>query len=116
MNESNKNNSASVIYQSLYLLNLLLLPGIAFIVLCFLFKKNKTQLGLQKIHLYRSVQLSLAAAFFIAFIPLAIIYLATDFQASLMVMLVYIVTMHALFVLLGMFNISRAMANKLPLF
>lgn len=111
-----KSNRLAVIYQSCYLLNLLLLPGLAFMALTWLFFKNKGLWGVHKVHLYRACQLSLCAGIFIIIIPLAVIYLATDFQSSLMVMLVYVITMHALFVLLGMFNIARAMANKLPLF
>jgi hypothetical protein len=80
------------------------------------FIKKKQQKGWQRIHLYRSVQLSILAGFFIVIIPLVILVTTNAFEASLMVMIVYFVTMHAAFVLLGMLNISRAMAKKLPLF
>lgn len=111
-----KNNRDAIIYQSLFLMNLLIIPGLSFLVLFWLFLKRKNQHSWQRIHLYRSVQLSFLAGFFIILIPLIVLVTTNAFEASLMVMLIYFVTMHAAFVLLGMLNISRAMANKLPLF
>jgi len=106
----------AIIYQSLYLSNLLLVPGLSFAALLWLFVKHKQFKGLSKIHLYRAFQLSVAAGIFIIIIPLLIILLSNAFEASIMVMLVYFVTIHAAFVMIGMFNIARAMAGKLPYF
>jgi hypothetical protein len=106
----------AIIYQSLYLANLLLLPGISFLVLLWFFYQLNNQSPFAKIHLYRAVQLSILAGLFIVIIPIAIIFLSPQFEASLMIMLLYFVTLHAGFVLIGMLNLSRAMATKLPLF
>ena len=127
----------AVIYQSLYLANLLLLPGVFFLVLLYYFKQSKQQkkingehaknssgnnevwlrnLGIAKIHLIRSIQLSVLAGLLLAVIPSLVIYFSAELQTSIMVGLVYFVTLHAGFVLLGMFNLARAMANKLPIF
>lgn len=111
-----KDGRAAIIYQSLYLMNLLIIPGLSFLALLWLFYKRKEKLGWQRIHLYRSVQLSLLAGFFIIIIPVIVLVTTNAFEASLMVMIIYFVTMHTAFVLLGMLNLSRAMANKLPLF
>lgn len=133
----NKQNSLSgkfsIICQSLYLANLLLLPGVFFLVLLYYFyqyihvKKmasptdelkgilRKTS-GIGKIHLYRSIQLSALAGFMLVIVPLLIVWLSEQFEASLMVVIFYFVTLHAAFVLVGMLNLSRAMAKKLPLF
>jgi len=113
---SSKNGRDAIIYQSLYLMNLLLIPGASFLLLLWFFAKKNKQLGWQRIHLYRSVQLSALAGFFILIIPLVVLVTTDAFEASLMVMIIYFVTMHAAFVLLGMLNLSRAMARKLPLF
>jgi hypothetical protein len=116
---SNNNQSikqSAVTYQSLYLMNLLLIPGLSFVVLLWLFVKNKQQQGWQRIHLYRSIQLSVFAGVFIIVIPVLVLLFATEFEASVMVMLLYFVSLHAAFVLIGMLNLSRAMAKKLPLF
>lgn len=112
--QQRKNNA--IVYQSLYLANLLLLPGLSFLLLLWLFVQRKQQLGWQRIHLYRATQLSLLAGVLLVLVPLIVVYGSNEFQASVMVMLVYFVTIHALLVLLGMLNIARAMARKLPLF
>ncbi len=127
----------SVIYQSLYLANLLLVPGLFFLVLIYYYYQYKQQqkiktntadntvvnrsiqlrnLGIGKIHLIRSIQLSVLAGFLLAIVPLIVIYFSSQLQTSIMVGLIYFVTLHAGFVLIGMFNLSRAMAKKLPIF
>lgn len=127
----------SVICQSLYLANLLLLPGVFFFVLLYHFKQLKQQqhlnsdsfententekiylknLGIGKIHLIRSIQLSVLAGILLAVVPLLVVLFTSQLETSLMVGLVYFVTLHAGFVLIGMFNLSRAMAKKLPIF
>jgi len=114
-NMLDKKNNA-IIYQSLYLANLLLIPGVCFAILFWMFIKNKQQYGWQRIHLYRAVQLSAIAGVLLVALPLGVVYGSNEFEASVMVMLVYFVTMHALLVMLGMFNVARAMAKKLPIF
>lgn len=126
----------AVIYQSLYLANLLLLPGIFFLFLLYYYRQylqNKEQnngvegrvdnnkirirnLGIGKIHLIRSLQLSVLAGVLLAVVPLVVIYYTSQLQASIMVGLIYFVTLHAGFILIGMLNLSRAMAKKNPLF
>jgi len=126
----------AVICQSLYLANLLLVPGLFFLVLIYYYNQYKKQnikgepsnnasdnravwlknLGIGKIHLMRSIQLSILAGILLAVVPLTVIYFSSQLQASIMVGLIYFVTLHAGFVLIGMFNLSRAMAKKLPIF
>ncbi|PKG81799.1 hypothetical protein CXF85_16425 [Colwellia sp. 75C3] len=136
----NRNPSPSgtfaIICQSLYLANLLLLPGIFFLVLLYYYRQYQQQkahnegiedhagnnkirsrnLGIGKIHLIRSIQLSVIAGILLVVIPLVVIYFTSQLQTSIMVGLVYFVTLHAGFVLIGMLNLSRAMAKKLPMF
>ena len=116
MSKKNDNLRSAIIYQSLYLMNLLLLPGISFFLLLWLFYKNKHCQGWQRIHLYRALQLSVLVGFFLLVVPAAILLFTHQFQTSLMLIIVYFVTLHAAFVLIGMLNIARAMAKKLPLF
>lgn len=111
---------SAIIYQSLYLINLLLLPGIAFFILLWLwFTKEKSPQRMARwvrVHLIRTIQLSLAVGIFLIIIPMIVMVISPEFDASLMVMIIYFVTLHAGFVLIGMLNLSRAMAKKLPLF
>lgn len=131
--KSTVSSTFAIICQSLYLANLLLLPGIFFLVLVYYYfsyrshnTKESTEVshsnillrvkGIGKIHLIRSIQLSLLAGIMLVIIPLIVIISSNQQQASIMVALIYFVTLHASFVLIGMFNLSRAMAKKLPLF
>lgn len=106
----------AIFYQSLYLANLLLLPGICFFILLWLFYQHHYQTHWQKIHLIRALQLSITAGIAIVIIPLIVVLFSTQFSKSVMIMLFYIITFHAGFVLIGMLNLSRAMAKKLPIF
>ncbi|AAZ28802.1 hypothetical protein [Colwellia psychrerythraea] len=126
----------AVICQSLYLANLLLLPGIFFLVLLYYYlqyQQHKLQdgvvevqvdnnkirirnLGIGKVHLIRSLQLSVLAGILLALVPLIVIYFSSQLKSSIMVGLIYFITLHTGFILIGMLNLSRAMAKKLPLF
>jgi len=48
--------------------------------------------------------------------PIFYILFSDQFDVSVMITVFYFVTMHACFVLLGMLNLARAMAHKLPVF
>ena len=112
----NKQKKSATIYQSLYLANLLLLPGLSFIALIIVFINNKNKKGLARIHLYRALQLAILAGILLLLFPAIVILSLSSIKSSLMAMLVYFVTVHAALVLLGMLNIARAMAYKLPIF
>lgn len=130
MNKKSSNTANfPIIFQSLYLSNLLLIPAFSFFVLLYFLYQYKKQARLiasvktkvkfsrkDKIHLYRSIQLSLVAGVMLGIIPLITVLISNQFQASIMVMIIYFVTLHAGFVLIGMFNLSCAMAKKLPIF
>ena len=122
MNRTNNPTNAAILYQSLYLANLLLLPVISFLVLVWflvveLKAKNKISISrFSRVHLIRAIQLSVVAGVFLVIIPLFFMLFTSQFSASLMFSIVYFVTFHALFILIGMFNLSRAMTKKLPLF
>ena len=111
---------SAIIYQSLYLINLLLLPGFAFFTLLwFWFSKRNLAVKLTKfsrIHLIRAIQLSVVSGVFLIIIPMIIMVISIDVNSSLMVMIIYFVTFHTGLVLIGLLNLSRAMAKKLPLF
>ncbi len=111
-----KGRRDALVYQSLYLINLLLLPVLSFLILLWLFFKYKERKGWQRIHLYRSMQLSIFAGFLIIIVPMFLLISTSAFEATLMVMAIYLVTIHTAFVLIGMLNLSRTMTKKLPLF
>lgn len=112
----NKDKSVAVVAQSLYLANLLLMPGLSFLVLLIYFHRKKAASRLSRLHLYRSVQLSLVAGLFLAFIPLLYLWFSDSQSRAMMLIVFYFVCFHAGFVMLGIVNLARAMSAKCPLF
>ncbi len=121
--KSNQDNQFAIIYQSLYLANLLLLPVISFLALIYYFHKANQEnpqgfylSRFNRIHLYRCIQISALAGVLLCVAPVSYIFYSAQFSASVMVTVFYFVTFYACFVLIGMLNLARAMAKKLPVF
>ena len=119
----NHDNKPAIIYQALFLSNLLLIPiGSFFLLIYYLYQAQPTRAKLtplsqfNKIHLFRSIQLSVLAGIMLGAAPIFYLFYSANFGSSVMITIFYFVTLHACFVLLGMLNLARAMANKLPLF
>lgn len=121
--KSNKQNKPAIIYQSLYLSNLLLIPiGSFFLLLYYLYQSNTNKsnanriTNFNRIHLIRSVQISALAGIMLAVAPIFYLFYSDQFDVSVMITVFYFVTLHACFVLIGMLNLARSMAHKLPVF
>lgn len=121
--KSNQQNKPAIIYQSLYLSNLLLVPIVSFILLVFYLYRAKAKRlqdkplsNFNRIHLIRSIQISALAGLMLGVVPIFYILYSDQFSSSVMVAIFYFVTLHTGFVLIGMLNLARAMAKKLPLF
>ncbi len=121
--KSNQDNQFAIIYQSLYLANLLLLPVISFFVLVYYFHKATQEKPqgvylskFNRIHLYRCIQISALAGILLGVAPVFYILYSAQFSVSLMIVLFYFITLHSCFILIGMLNLARAMAKKLPVF
>ena len=121
--KSNQQNKPAIIYQSLYLSNLLLVPlGSFLLLLYYLFQaqpnrvKPKSISNFNRVHLIRSVQVSTLAGVMLGVAPIFYIFFSDQFDVSVMITVFYFVTLHACFVLVGMLNLARAMAHKLPIF
>jgi len=106
----------AIIYQSLYLANLLLVPVLSFILLLFYLSQNKSLSNFNRIHLIRSIQISIFAGFMLGIAPTFYIFYSAQFDISVILSIFYFVILHVAFVLIGIFNLSRAMSRKLPLF
>ena len=105
----------SMIAQTLYLANLLAIPGLSFIVLCYLFYREKSR-GLVRIHFIRAIQLTILNLVCIVVLPALYIYFSSERGESFMLALFYFICVHTAFVMLGIFNLARAMAKRLPIF
>lgn len=114
--KSEKQNKPAIIYQSLYLSNLLLLPLLSFLLLAYFLYQKRSHSNFNRIHLIRSVQISVLAGLLLGVAPIFYIFYSEAFDSSVMVSIFYFITLHTGFVLIGMLNLARAMSRKLPLF
>lgn len=106
--------------QSLYLANLLILPGIAFAVLVWLwFTRHKTAGPVARNHLDLAFFGSLLAGVLLVCVNILIVLLGgLGNPATWVVLILYFTTAHAALVLVGMVALTRALAGqtfRLPL-
>ncbi|HEY9198161.1 MAG TPA: hypothetical protein VIR60_02265, partial [Gammaproteobacteria bacterium] len=106
--------SLAVAAEALYLLNLLLLPGLAFMVLLWLYSKHgKTAPPLARCHLRQTLAASLwAGVLLIAVNGLILALGGYHAPGTWVVLVLYFVTCHAALVLLGVLGVAKAMAGQ----
>lgn len=104
----------AVMAEVLYLANLLLLPGLAFLILLAVWRKHRhTAPALARCHLRQTVSASLWAGVLLVVANAAIILLGGYHQPSTWVIAILYFTMfHSTFVLLGVLGLAKAMAGK----
>ena len=106
----------AVAAESLYVLNLLLFPVIAFTILLYLFLRHRTSAPpLARNHLEQAVGASLWLGAFFTLLAVLVVMLDGQgiAQVSLWMLVVIVFTIvHATMVLLGVFGLSRAMAGR----
>ena len=106
--------SLAVMAEVLYLANLLLLPGLAFLILLAEWRKHRhTAPALARCHLRQTLAASLWAGVLLVIANAAIILLGGYRQPSTWVVTILYFTMfHSTFVLLGVLGLAKAMAGK----
>ena len=106
--------SLGVVAESLYLINLLLLPGIAFIVLLVIYlKRVKHSPPLARCHLEQTLLASLWAGILLIAANGAILMLGGyDAAYTWVVLVLYFTIVHTTLVILGTIGLARAMAGK----
>jgi hypothetical protein len=100
--------------EALYLLNLLIAPGLAFLLLLWLaYQQRASTNPLTRCHVRQTVWVSLQAGLLLAVVP-ALIALAGDLgdPATWTLLVLYFVCCHAALVLLGVLGLSRAIAGQ----
>jgi uncharacterized membrane protein len=109
-----KDRKLAVTAEALFLCNLLLLPGIAFIWLLLLGHKHRdTASPLALCHLRQTVAASIWAG--VLLLPITVLTIAVggyDSIGAWTVALIYFTTCHASLVLVGVFGLSKAMAGQ----
>lgn len=103
----------AVFAESLYLINLLLLPGIAFIWLLWLFRRERKRCpDLALCHLRQTFAVSIWAG--VLLLPITVLTVAVggyNSVAAWTVAIIYFTVCHASLVLLGVVGLARAMAG-----
>lgn len=106
--------SLAVAAEALYLVNLLLLPGLAFMALLWLYSKHgNTAPPLARCHLRQTLAASLWAGVLLI-VANGLILALGGYAASgtWVVLVLYFVTCHAALVLLGVLGLAKAMAGQ----
>lgn len=103
----------AVFAESLYLANLLILPGIAFVCLLWLWRENRNAPLLARNHLKQTFFVSLWGGMLIILFTVAFVALGgLQWAWTWVLVILYFTCVHSLLVLLGMFGLARAMAGK----
>ena len=120
MNAANTANTASqgqelaVIAEALYLINLMIVPGVGFLGIAWLwFTKRKTAPALARCHLDQVFFASLWAGLLLIVANAAIIFLGGyDTPYTWVVAILYFTTCHPTLIFFGALGLSRALSGK----
>lgn len=104
----------AVMAASLYLVNLLVAPGLAFVALLYLWFKHKdTAPPLARQHLAQATFVSVIGGILIVCLSATLVALGgLHWPWTWVVVITYFVCVHSLLVLMGMFALAKAMAGK----
>lgn len=106
--------SLAVWAETLYLANLLLAPGLAFLMLLWLYFKRSAEMpALARCHLRQAISASIWAGALLVIANLIIILLG-GYAApkTWMIVIIYFTTCHSTLVLLGVLGLAKAMAGQ----
>lgn len=115
-NETVAGQDFAILVESLYVVNLLLLPVLAFIVLVYLFlKKHGSLPPLAKSHLEQTISAGIwiAVMFFVGGMTIMMMSLLGVEDVTLWIIVVILFTLvHATMVLLGVLGLAKALSGK----
>jgi uncharacterized Tic20 family protein len=106
--------SLAIWAESLYLVNLLLVPGLAFLALLWLhFKRSPNTPPLAVCHLRQTISASVWAGALLVIANVLILLLGGyTAPATWMIVILYFVTCHSTLVLLGVLGLAKALAGQ----
>ncbi|MDE2401985.1 MAG: hypothetical protein KGL90_10005 [Burkholderiales bacterium] len=106
--------SLAVMAEALYLANLLVAPGIAFVVLLWLWFKHKDSAPLlARQHLLQATCVSVVAGMLIVCLSTALVALGgLRWPWTWVAVTIYLVCVHGMLVLFGVFALAKAMAGQ----
>ncbi|MEW8508427.1 MAG: hypothetical protein AB2598_17160 [Candidatus Thiodiazotropha sp.] len=107
-------SATAITAESLYLANLLLIPGIAFLILVVIYyKQADASPPLARAHLDQTFSASLWAGVLLVIVNLVILLLGGyDGAYTWMVVIIYFTVCHSSLILIGMLGLAKAMAGK----
>lgn len=114
MNTPDTHVSVAVQAEALYLINLLLAPGLGFIGLLWLARHHANDPSeLTRCHLRQTIVASLWAGVLLLAVTLLIVWLG-GFQnpATWVVLILYFICCHSVLILFGVLGLARAMAKQ----
>lgn len=112
--DSDNGQTLAIIAESLYLINLLLFPGLAFGILLFIyFRKRNSAPPLARNHLCQTVRASIWAGVMIVVVNFLILLFGGYSSATTwIIVILYFTSIHASLVILGTLGLAKAMAGK----
>ncbi len=113
-NDDQPGKGLAILAEALYLANLLILPGVAFIALAWIFFHHSANApSLARCHLRQTMSASIWAGVLLLLANAVIILLGGyDSPSTWIVVILYFTTVHATLVLLGTMGIARAMSGR----
>jgi Na+(H+)/acetate symporter ActP len=110
----NDDYTLAIVAECLYLMNLLILPGVAFVLLGLLYLKYRHHTSaVVRCHLQQTFVASLWAGVMIVIISMIIVAIGGfDHAATWVVGILYFITIHAALVMLGALGLTRAINNN----
>jgi uncharacterized Tic20 family protein len=113
--EEKAGQNLAVLAEALYLINLLLLPGLAFAGLLALWLKNKDSAPpLARQHLRQTTFVSLVGGFLIVSLSGLVLALGgLDWAWTWVVLVLYFTCIHSTLVLFGMYGLIKAMSGQI---
>jgi hypothetical protein len=100
---------------TLYLLNILLLPFAAFVLLLVLYQRQRHNVStLVQCHLIQAMRASICAGVMLILVSAGIL-LFGDWQyvGTWMILILYFLCVHSVFILFGVFALTKALSGKL---
>lgn len=114
MNFAEDDAATAVQAEALYLINLLLMPGLAFVGLLWLARRHTGSANqLTRCHMKQTIVASLWAGALLTVVSLAIVFLGgLHTPATWVLLILYFTCCHAVLVLFGVLGLARAMAGQ----
>ncbi len=113
-----KNTSIAMMAEALFLANLLLIPIIPFLFLVYLFSKYRNQKdSIAYNHISQTLTASIFAGIFIVLIAAGFYFFSTTSTAiTWTIIITYLTCVHSIFVMLGIYGLSKAMSGQIVKF